>query len=490
MKVAIRADASVDLGIGHVMRCITLADVLCARGADVLFLSRDLPGHALIEARGHALQILPRSASWNMEIDAAACLEALPGRVDWLIVDHYGLARDWERAMRARADRLLVIDDLADRPHDCELLLDQNLQPEVHLRYGAWVSATCYCLLGPKYALLRPQFATARQALRERDGHVYRLLVFFGGTDAGRETLKALSAIEMLGRPDLAVDVVIGQANVHQAAIAAACRGRPNATLHCQVDDMAARMAAADLFVGAGGVSSWERCCLGLPALVLATADNQLIQSEVLARAGAQLYLGPAKSVTADRLTRLMEEVLNLPALLRHMASQGQGMVDGRGAERVANHLLAVELQLRRAQSVDSGAIFAWRNHPDTRRYALDAGDIDREAHERWFAAVREDRNHELLIAEREGQPVGVLRYDIEAGRGVVSIYLVPGLTGQGWGKRLLLAGERWLREERPDVRLCEAKIRAENAASLAVFQAVGYQPDLIMHRKKIYGAP
>ncbi len=488
MKVAFRADASVSLGTGHVMRCLTLADRLREEWATTRLICQPLPGHLgdLIAARGHDLAFLPACDSKDQ--DAAACRQALADEAlwDWLVVDHYGLDAAWERRMRSVAGKIMVIDDLADRPHDCDLLLDQNLQAEG--RYAGLIPDACLGLIGPKYALLRPQFAAARQRMHAREGRVARLLVFFGGTDVGGETLKALEAIRMLGRPELAVDCVIGQANPHRAAIEAACHALPNATLYCQVDDMASRMAAADLFVGAGGTSSWERCCLGLPALVIATADNQIAQAEAIARAGAQLCLGAAQSVGTEHLARMIGAVLGLPELLAHMGERGQSLADGHGVGRVADRLLADELRLRRAGTDDSAAIHAWRNHPDTRRHALDPAEIDQANHEGWFLAVLADPNRELLIAEHGGHPVGVLRYDITAGRALVSIYLVPGLAGKGWGRRLLLAGEDWLRKERPDVVVCDAEITAANTASLALFSDAGFRLHCATVRKDIHG--
>ena len=332
MKVAFRADASIEIGTGHVMRCLTLADRLRERGATTHFLCRPLDGHLgeIITARGHGLAWLPVRAS--LDQDAKDSLEALADetRWDWLVVDHYGLDADWESVMRGAAMKIMAIDDLADRAHDCDLLLDQNLQEPG--RYGGLVPDDCQILIGPRYSLLRPQFAAERRRLRPREGKLARLLVFFGGTDAGGETLKALEAIRLLGRPDLAADVVIGQDNPHRATIEAACHALLGATLHCQVGNMASLMAAADLFIGAGGTSSWERCCIGLPALVIATADNQIAQAEALARAGAQLYLGPAQSVTGERLARTLEAMLGLSGSTRASGRTGTGL--GRRARR------------------------------------------------------------------------------------------------------------------------------------------------------------
>ncbi len=477
MKVAIRADASIELGSGHVMRCLTLADALRKRGAVVHFICRNMPGHLgdLILNKGYELAWLPQHATTAEDARGSrrSLLDLAPW--DWLVVDHYALDAAWERELRDLTGKLMVIDDLANRPHDCDLLLDQNLQQPG--RYAGWVPETCRTLIGPKYALLRPEFATTRRNLLRRTGKVSRLLLFFGGSDASGETLKALAAIGLLAHAELAVDIVLGSTNPHMEAIETMCRGMSRVAVHVQVEDMATRMAEADLFVGAGGTSSWERCCLGLPAVVMATAENQALQCEALARIGAQLYLGLARSVSIERLASVIRETLNLPELLSHMTDQGQDRVDGRGIKRVVADMLMTMIKLRRAQKADATAIFAWRNHPDTRRYAFDPIEIDWKTHERWFTTVLANPNRELLIAELDGCPVGVLRYDIEAERGVVSIYLVPDQAGQGWGLPVLLAGERWLRESRPDVRICEAEVDASNLASSEIFQAAGFTP-------------
>lgn len=343
MRIAFRADASITIGSGHVMRCLSLADRLRAGGAETCFVCRPLPGHMgeLIARRGHTLRWLPDMRSgpdqpMSEAEDAAHTLDLLAkeGRWDWVVVDHYGLTAAWERSMRAVAARILVIDDLADRAHDCDLLLDQNLQePD---RYRRLVPEGCQLLLGPYYALLRPQFAARRQRLQRRDGRVRRVLVFFGGTDPSGETLKALSALRQIGDHALSIDVVLGQAAPHHASVEAACREMPCCTLHCQVEDMADLMAAADLCIGAGGSSSWERCCLGLPAIVLAPADNQVALSEVLAQAGAQRYVGPAATVSPDRLAAEITALFTQPESLISMSESGMKLVDGLGAERVS----------------------------------------------------------------------------------------------------------------------------------------------------------
>ncbi len=488
MKVVFRADASVELGAGHVMRCLALADSLKARGVATHFISREQPGHLceLIEAKGHALTRLPAQAA-DSRLDAEHSAAAF-AMADWLVVDHYGLDATWERALRARARRLLVIDDLADRPHDCDLLLDQNLQPEAHARYAALLPAGCATLFGPRHALLRPQFAANRATPRERRA-VRRLLVFFGGADAGGETLKALAALARLEGTPPAVDVVIGQANPHRAAIERACQALPAARLHCQVEDMAALMAAADLAIGAGGTAAWERCCLGLPCLTLAIAENQYAPAAALAEAGGQLYLGASAQVPEAALAQALAVTLALPELRAHLSRRGMELVDGRGVERVANRLLVDRVRLRAARPEDSEVVHAWRNHPETRAASFSAEAIPFASHARWYADVLADPGRHLLIGEEDGQPLGVLRYDLDARapeRAVVSLYLVPGLGGQGYGTRLLLAGHRWLAERHPGITRLEAAIRAGNAASRGAFEAAGFTLDHATYRKEL----
>jgi len=198
---------------------------------------------------------------------------------------------------------------------------------------------------------------------------------------------------------------VIGQGNPHRQAIESACSRLPGCVLHCQVEDMAALMASADLAVGAGGGTAWERCCLGLPALVSVLADNQSGPALGLAEAGCQLYLGRAEALQPDDYARHLADLSSLPELLRHMGRQGMATVDGRGALRVVRHLLAQALQLRRAGPEDSADLYAWRNHPDNRRYAFDSEPIAQEDHVRWFAATLADAKRILLIAEDGGVP-------------------------------------------------------------------------------------
>ncbi len=353
-QAVFRADSSTALGSGHIMRCLTLADALAGRGFAVSFVCRDLPGNiiAAVTGRGYEVHtLLPHPVADDADeyerllgaprkTDAAATaavLEAV-GPVDLLAVDHYALDERWEKILKPLSGRLLAIDDLGNRRHDCDFLLDQNLAAGETKDYRALVPASCTLLLGTDYTLLRPDFAALRGGLRRRDGTVRRLLVFFGGGDEGNETGKALTAIA-LACPDVTVDVVLGAGNPHGEAIEKLCAGLPGATVHRQTTAMAALMAGADLAIGGCGTATWERCALGLPAICTSLAPNQEPIAAAAAAAGALIYLGKAAEVGAGDIAAALGRLLADPAAVRDMAARAAELVDGHGTERVVRAL-------------------------------------------------------------------------------------------------------------------------------------------------------
>ena len=494
LSIAFRVDANAQIGTGHFMRCLALARALRSRGALVRVVSRGLPEHmrSLLEAAHCELAPLPATdarqvpptagpphAHWlttSQEHDAQATAVALQDRAwDWVVVDHYALDAVWERALRPHARHIMVIDDLADRSHDCDLLLDQNLYADMSGRYAGRVGANSELLLGPGYALLREEFQAARQQGRARDGKVQRILVFFGGVDAGNHTARAIAALAAVGLKGLQVDVVIGAQHPAGAEIAEHCE-RLGYACHVQADNMAALMCAADLGLGAGGIAVWERCCLGLPTLTLVTATNQTDQ---VARAAAQGYLlAPQGCDSVEGLSRQISALLENPALLAHVARQCSDAVDGCGVRRVLARLEAPVIRMREATAADADRLRVWRNHPRIRQASHQAGEIPREEHEAWLAGVLADVGRVLLIGEYGGAPVGVVRFDVRADEpeAEVSIYLVPDERSAGRGRALLAAAERWLAAERPGVRCIRAQVLGGNRASHSLFANAGYQ--------------
>lgn len=325
------------------MRCKTLADELRRRGADVRFVCRAQPGHLipLLENAGYRVEVLPSSANIEQSVDAEDTIAALNGfPVDWLIADHYDLDQEWESRLRSRVDRIFVIDDLANRRHACDVLLDQNWL-EDDTRQRCQNAPQAECLMGPKYALLDPAFARVRTTLLAREGAIRRLLVFFGAVDAGNQTVKVMEALGAPDMTDLTVDVVVGHANAAVAAIDRLANARANTTLYRPLPSLADLMAKADLMLGAGGsTTTWERCCLGLPAIVAVYADNQKSFTEALAKCGGHYSLGDASAVTAAEWRNALRELRSSPERTLAYSAKARRFTDGHGTERVAAVLM------------------------------------------------------------------------------------------------------------------------------------------------------
>ena len=328
MRIVIRADASIQIGSGHVMRCLAFANRLKTYGARIRFICTDYPGHIAAQIKALGMEVMLLAP--DQALDANSALHAMAdfSPVDWLVVDHYGLDAVWESAMRCVTRRIMVIDDLADRDHDCDLLLDQNLREYARDRYAIHVPAKCRMLLGPRHALLREEFETPG-LVRERDGTVRRLLVFHGSSDPTNEADKTLDALALLGSPALDVQLVLGASNPQRTIVAARAADMHGIRIHEQTSEMARLMSACDLALGTCGVASWERCALGLPALVVITADNQRETARLLHACGAVECLGDAVVVDAESIAEALEHAMIMPRRVAAMARNALAVTAG-----------------------------------------------------------------------------------------------------------------------------------------------------------------
>jgi len=344
MNIIFRTDASVNIGTGHVMRCLALAEELRQKGTDINFICREEAGNLIsyIENREYNVDQLPREI--DIETDrrlTKKILSKYEGKPDWLIIDHYHIDISWEYPLKKYAKRLMVIDDLANREHDCDLLLDQNYNKNEN-RYNGFVPEDCIQLLGPKYAILRPQFLKARENLRERDGGVTRILVFMGGSDPQNVTSKVLRAIHMLERSDIAVNVVVGNLSPYHDEVKTLASKVSNINCHHNIDNMAALMLSADLCIGAGGTATWERCCVGLPTITLILAENQKDISESLAKEGALINLGWYHNVTENNIKEKIEGLIDNPQKMVSMSDKSRRLVDGKGVGIVIDTISSI----------------------------------------------------------------------------------------------------------------------------------------------------
>jgi UDP-2,4-diacetamido-2,4,6-trideoxy-beta-L-altropyranose hydrolase len=367
-RVAFRTDASLEIGTGHVMRCLTLAETLATHGAVCHFVCREHPGHLLDYIRKSGFVVYPLTlhdprqlpqrkptdtepahlhwlgCDWLTDAwETGECLKAL--NPEWLVVDHYALDSRWEQALKERYRHLLAIDDLADRPHACDVLLDQNLGRGA-VDYAKYIPVTSIVLAGPRYALLRPEFSIVRQYSleRRRSGQLKHLLISMGGVDRSNATVQMLKALKTCPLPtDCKITVVMGAKAPWIEEVRAIAATMPwSIEVRVDITDMAQVMASSDLAIGAAGGTSWERCCVGLPTLLVVLAGNQEPAACHMGRAGVSQTLLIDQTLES-RLREFITLAVDQPEWLIDMSKKAAAVTDGNGAERVVSVMMRTE---------------------------------------------------------------------------------------------------------------------------------------------------
>lgn len=372
VSIAFRVDASIDIGAGHVIRCLALAESLRLRGAFCVFICRAHPGHLIdrIRDRGFAVESLPyrdpahlpRDPQVRQYKDWLGCgwHEDLTDTQDvvrsllpaWLVVDHYAIDSRWEQGIRSLGPKLLVIDDLTDRRHDCDVLLNQNLGARLE-DYAELLHKSTRLLIGPRFALVRPEF-TARRPPASGRRPQNRWLACVGGTDPHRILEKILAAWEQLPQDRPELDVAVGNQTPNLDVLVGKIARMSGVRLHAPAGQIADLMAGADFLLCAGGTINWERCCLGVPAIMGMIALNQRTVLSELVRARTAIGVGAWQEVTAARLAELIRRVLAKSRLARSLGLRAYKAVDGLGTRRVSSVLLPDRIDLRPATGADA----------------------------------------------------------------------------------------------------------------------------------------
>jgi UDP-2,4-diacetamido-2,4,6-trideoxy-beta-L-altropyranose hydrolase len=357
-QVIFRCDASLEIGTGHVMRCLTLANALRLQGSVCRFVCKEFPGNLQNRIQQDGFEVvclppalpeitkdqeesnLPKHFPWlggSWQNDAEQTIAAIgQNKPKWLIVDHYGIDSRWEKILRPYVEKIMVIDDLADREHDCDLLLDQNLVANMDQRYEGLLPENSVRLLGPKYALLQPEYAELRKKAKVREGMVNRILIYFGGADKGNLSGMALEAFESLQLNNIFVDVVINPKNPNTEALKNQIIKKINIICHENLPSLAPLMIKADLSLGAGGATSWERCCLGLPSIVIPISQNQIELTDYLNNIKAITTSTPCKN---DMEKKLRFFISSRNKNLISMSLKSFSLVDGLGTNRLKERM-------------------------------------------------------------------------------------------------------------------------------------------------------
>lgn len=350
-KIVFRVDSSSQIGSGHLMRCLTLANQLKDR-YEIVFISRDLEGNLneLVKKNSFELICLSRATSggdlkgyeqWltvTQEVDAEETKSIIKNyRVEVLIADSYAIDEKWESFIRPYVEKIMVIDDLANRKHDCDILLDQNYGAEANGKYNGLLPHSCRTYLGAKYVLLRDEFYKERQNLRLRDGVIRNILIFFGGSDDTNETQKVIEALQLLDISNIEVNVIVGESNILKHEIEKMCK-RIGFFYYCQVSTMADFIHKADLAFGAAGSNTWERCFLGLPSIVTVTENNQRCVASATQRTGAMYNLGNFGNLDKFSYLRAFNQMK--PERLKNMSKKSLDLIPTKGISRVVSALL------------------------------------------------------------------------------------------------------------------------------------------------------
>lgn len=486
MRIAFRTDASFDIGTGHVMRCINLAAQMRNRGFNPEFICCNLPGNLNQFLRGEGFTVFELPAThldrkycdpkeW-VKADLLYTSEVLASgdSVDWLVIDHYQVNLEWERGVRKHTRKIMVIDDFSDKMHDCDVLLNQNYSEIGENFYASRVPRGCVLLLGPRYALLSPEYASRRSSLRVHSGLVRRLLVFFGGSDLFN---MAGMTLRLLMEPQfrrLEVDIVVGANSSNYDELTKLAAGRRGITIHKSLPHLADLMLKADLAIGAAGITAWERLCLGLPSIVVDLAKNQIQSSEALYRSGLVYHAGDVAQLSKRKLQGVLTSALSNSANLQKICTTGQLLVDGKGSLRCLEVLLPTpprHLFVRQTLDTDILDYFNWANDPAVRKQAFNSLEIPFDEHQNWFHLQLETQGNHLFILQANSLPVGQIRFNRRGDKYFIDYSLDSFVRGRGWSKILVLMGISML----PDDSIICAEVKNNNAASCAVFKSLGF---------------
>ena len=462
MRIVFRVDASLQMGIGHTMRCLALAQALKKNGSNIEFVCRNHKGSLIDKIRLNGFNVfelglpveggidsrLPHS-NWlgaTQQQDARDCISVLKSiKIDWLIVDHYAIDEDWESDLQMYCNQLMVIDDLANRRHQCDILLDQTFGRQ-YSDYKALVPISCELLLGSKYALLRPEFVKWRRYSLERRMHPVfkRLLINMGGVDINNITKQVVKELATCNLPhDVEITIVMGGVAPHLQSIRSkvsdlACKTK----IKIDVDNMAEIMANTDISIGAAGSTTWERCCLGLPTLQIIVAKNQEFS---------------AKNLADHNAIKLLKEVKEIPSLLENLSDwiktvsgSAAKICDGMGTYRVSNKISNCKIILEGFGEVelynyvnlnadDKILMINMRNHPEVKKWMYNQNDISKEAHFDFIQSLEGDFERRYFLVKQKTKNIGSVSFSqIDLCNSVeLGLYVNPFEHLKGAGKML-----------------------------------------------------
>jgi UDP-2,4-diacetamido-2,4,6-trideoxy-beta-L-altropyranose hydrolase len=485
--LGIRADAGVRIGTGHVMRCLALAQAWKKRGGDVVLYTHDAAPTLVRRLEQEGVQVvMPVHRAGSLEEAREVASLAGEASLLWMVVDGYVFSPEYLAAIKEGGLRLLVLDDLAA----CDLSA-----ADIVLNQNAYASESMYpktirLLAGSRNALLRREFLEWHGRRCSEPEEAVKILVTLGGGDPENVTRKVVELLAGLADRVLSLKIIVGSANPHLESLRQVSAGGHEVEILANPPNLPELMNRADVAISAAGSSCWELACLGLPMLLIITADNQRGVAATLKDVGIAEVLGWHDDFPAsDSLSRITRLLTDQPRRAR-MSTLGRNLVDGHGAARVTEAILHHPLKARHATQADSKLLWDWVNDPGVRASAFDSEHISWEGHLAWFARRLADPSCIIaIIVDGESQPVGQVRFEGEQIEAIVDISVAPAMRGRGYATAVLRLGLGLLFED-PRWMHVLAWIKATNTASQRIFARSGFRcvGEKKMHGGKVVG--
>jgi len=465
------------IGTGHVMRCLALAQTWQDAGGEVLFvLVSSVPAlEARLKAEGLDVVHLASEAGSADEVKQTLALASNRGAA-WVVADGYQFGAQYQREIKHAGLCLLFVDDYGHASrYSADVILNQNIYAEESLYLER--DPNTHLLLGTRYALLRREFWPWCGRRRDTPALARKVLVTLGGGDPDNVTLKVIRAMQQIEIDGLEAIVVVGYGNPHLETLAAEVRNAtPNIRLVSQVENMPEIMAWADVAISAGGTTNWELASMGVPNLVVVLADNQRAIAEGLARAGVAINLGWFKQISDKQIAKALESLLPAEEQRLNMSELGQRLVDGKGALRVRRHLMGTVCRLRRVLETDCQLLWDWANEPDARASALSSKPIPWDEHVEWFRGKLQDPNCLMFIAlDDHDTPVGQIRFDVEGYQAAIDISIEKRRRGAGYGSELIRIATDEIFST-TGVRAVHAFVKYDNQESIGAFEKANFR--------------